>query len=188
MMQFRPRLGVEGGERLIHQQHRRVHHHGPGDGDPLPHAAGKLVHQLFRRWRTNAPFAAPAATRSDRSDGRNARHFQSEFDVLRGRQPGKQSMVLKDHRPVRPRSGDRPVIQQCAAAVGPDHSRGDVQQRALSAAAGADDDHEFARLAIQRDVLDGRDIGIAEPLADAGTGSAFPRAESSSGEFCLHRC
>ena len=39
-------LGIKGGKRLVHQQHRRVHHQGTGDGDPLTHPARQFVDQL----------------------------------------------------------------------------------------------------------------------------------------------
>ncbi len=38
-------LRVEGCERLIHQQHLRIHRQGTGQTDPHPHSAGELVGQ-----------------------------------------------------------------------------------------------------------------------------------------------
>ena len=85
------------------------------------------------------------------------------------------------------RSGPGAVIgrssRNAPAAVRPRHSRGDVQQRAFSAAAGPDDDDKFARLAIQRDVFNRRDIGIAKSLADAGQ-AQLSRARSCRRFFC----
>jgi len=37
--------GVERAEWLVEQQYRRARHQGPGDRDPLRHAAGKLPRQ-----------------------------------------------------------------------------------------------------------------------------------------------
>ena len=100
LVQQRARLRVQRRERLVHQQHRRVHHQRPGDRDALPHAAGQLVDQLLAAVRRGGPCAARSATRSRRSDVRHAGHLQAELDVLRGREPGEQAVVLEDHRPV----------------------------------------------------------------------------------------
>ena len=40
--------GVEGAERLVHEQHVGVLGEGPGQGDPLAHAAGELVRAACR--------------------------------------------------------------------------------------------------------------------------------------------
>ncbi len=39
----RPHLGVEVGQRLVHEEHRRPAHDGPGQGHPLALAAGELA-------------------------------------------------------------------------------------------------------------------------------------------------
>src|ERR1700736_1030878 len=44
-------LGIERAERLVHQQHLRLDRVGAGDGDPLLHAARKLVREIVLRPR-----------------------------------------------------------------------------------------------------------------------------------------
>ena len=40
--QFRPHLGIQGAERLVQQQHLRLHRQRPGQRHPLPLPAGEL--------------------------------------------------------------------------------------------------------------------------------------------------
>ena len=47
--QFGPHLGVQGAERLIEEEHLRLHGQGPGQGDPLPLAAGELGRVAVRQ-------------------------------------------------------------------------------------------------------------------------------------------
>ena len=55
--------GVERGERLVHQQQLAVLGERPGQRDPLPHAAGQLVHPLAVRARRAGRVRAAARPR-----------------------------------------------------------------------------------------------------------------------------
>ena len=169
LVQQRARLGVEGGERLVHQQDGRVHHQRPGDRDALPHAAGQLVRSACRplwvRW---------TISQRRRPRGRRARACgtpaifrpKSMFcaAVSQGNRPWSWKTIA--------RSGPGPLtrlaVERDGAGVGLDHPGGDVEQRALAAAAGADDDDELARLARQVDPAHrGTLPSSAEVLVDA---------------------
>jgi hypothetical protein len=171
-------LGVERGKRFIHQQNRRVHDQGAGDGDALPHSTGQLVNQfagavgqvnhLQRIGRAILPLAPG-----------NAGHFQPEFDIRKSRKPGEQAMFLKDHRPVRSGPGDRFAIERRAADIGFEHSRSDVEQRALAASAGTNDDDKFARLNGDAHPSKGRDSRTLEVLVDVAQHQ--PASQSGGG-------
>jgi hypothetical protein len=90
----------------------------------------------------------------------NAGHLQAEGDVLRGGEPGEQAVLLEDHGAVGARAVNRAAVERHGAGVGADHAGGDVEQGALAAPAGADDDDELAGLAVERDVLDRRDVAF----------------------------
>src|SRR5262249_54575966 len=65
-------------------------------------------------------------------------------DVVRGREPGEQRGALKDHHAIRAWANDRPAPAQDLAAVQPQITREQRQDRALAAAARTDDADELA--------------------------------------------
>ena len=62
-------------------------------------------------------------------------------------------MILKDHRAIGAGAVGRPPIKFDGPLGGLEHASGDVQQRALPAAAGAYNDDKLARLTGQADIV-----------------------------------
>ena len=107
VLQDRPRLCIERGEGLVHEQDRALADQRAGDLDALLHAArelrGELVALLAQPdevellQRLAAPFGR-----------RHAGELQAELDVLLRRQPAIERIVaLEDHDPVDAGRGDR---------------------------------------------------------------------------------
>jgi hypothetical protein len=156
-----PRLLVECGERLVHQQHRRILDQAARDRDALLHAAGKFVRmtpakavetdQLQRVLGLGAPLGF-----------RDAAQGQREFNVLLRRQPWKQARLLEhDADAVRIGLRDgRVVDQDCSggllAQAGHHH-----QQGRLAAAARSHQHHETAGLHFKRNVRQRHHILLA---------------------------
>ena len=138
------RLLVERGERLVHQQHRRVLDQAAGDGDALLHAARKLVRiaraEAVEAHKREHGFGAPSALLAW-----GAAQAEREFDVVERREPRKQARLLEDHADALWIGiGNRaPVAQDLAFGLGPQSGQ-HHQQRSLAAAARADDHHEAA--------------------------------------------
>ena len=80
---------------------------------------------------------------------------QAEGHVLFHRQPGKEAVLLKDHPPIEPRTGDAAATQPHLSAVAVLQAGDDAQQGALAAAAGADDGDELPCPDLQVDLLQG---------------------------------
>ena len=90
-------LGVEIGERLIHQADRGLRHDGAAERDALLLPAGELrglaIEQLPE------PEDAGGALQARRPLGaRHIAHLEAEQDVLRDRQMRKQRVALEHHR------------------------------------------------------------------------------------------
>ena len=96
----------------------------------------------------------------------DARHLQPELDVLQRREPREQSVLLKHHRAIGAGPVDALAVERDGAGVGLEHAGGDVQQRALAAPAGTDDDDELARLGRHADAAECRHVGTIEVLVD----------------------
>ena len=89
------RLGVEGRQRLVEQQHRRAHDQRAGDADALAHAAGELLGIGRREFgetsegeRRRHPLAALGAA--------EAAVLQRQGHVGRHAAPRQQGEVLED--------------------------------------------------------------------------------------------
>ena len=113
-LQFGPhllaQLGVERGQRLVEQQHIRIHHQRPRQRDPLLLAAGKL--------RRAARFLAGQLDQRERLlhlalDIRRRFAPQSELHVVLHGQMRKQRVALKDRADVAVIG--RPVVDASAA-------------------------------------------------------------------------
>ena len=128
--------GVEGAEGLVHEEDVGLLGEGPGDGDPLAHAAGQLVGPLVAEpvevdgVQELLGLPGPLALRGTPAQ------LEGELDVAADREPREQRRLL-EHQ------GDP------AAAVDGARRRGveagdEVEQRALAAARGADEAHELA--------------------------------------------
>src|SRR5207237_261995 len=164
-------LRVEGGERLVHQQHLRIERERPRDGDALPHPARELVREAVPEAREMDEIqkvtGLPGALAS-----RNAHLLQPELDVLLGGEPGEEGAVLEDDAAVSPRPADRAAILQHTTGVGGVEARDHVQQSGLAAAGGADEDQELAVTHIEPDVLERQHLATA---AGKSPGNAFER-------------
>ena len=175
---------------FVHQQHRRLQHQRPGNGHPLLHAAGQLVHRPRRHLskpnqrqhfiRHRQPFGLPHALEA-----------QSQRDILPRVQPWQQRIILEHHCPVRPGPDHRPAADGDRAHIGPIEAGDDVQQRGLAATGRTDQHHQFAGPDIQVDVLQdpglaARRIGKVPPdmaaMDDAVTrhGCSFPGASAAA--------
>ena len=127
---------------------RRVQDQGAGDGDPLPHAAGELVRVLVRViGDIETDPGDPAAGMLVALSSRHALAFQAERDVVEHGAVVEAGVVLEDHAAVGAGTGHGLAHHEHLAA-GRRMLRtqpGDQpQDRALAAAAGAQDADELA--------------------------------------------
>src|SRR5207253_11423722 len=131
-----PQLRVEIGQRLVHQDQRRLDHDGARDRDPLLLAAGKLAGELML---LAGKLNELERVRHPRRDlGRaHAAHTKSEADVLGHRHMRKESVILKDHAEAAlfRRQGVDALLVEPDASTRKLHQAGDaVERRRLAAA------------------------------------------------------
>ena len=133
-------LRVERGERLVHQQHRRVGDEGARDRAALAHAAGELVRKVAAELGEADELERGVDPLRGFRGGNAARH-QPEADIGLDAHPGEQPALLEHHR----------VLDRPAFGVDGDGAGGlvieageDAQQRRLSAARRPDDAEELA--------------------------------------------
>ena len=156
---FVAREGVEGAERLIHQQHGGVDREASDDRGALLHAAGEFARKFvlealqidaFEQMR-NALIVGPATF-----------DLKGKSDVLEQIAPGQQVGVLEDHRDFGMRLRD-PLPPQPDFAVGqsmqPAHR---PEQRRLAASRRTEDAQEFALANFERNLV--------QSMHGAGTG------------------
>ena len=150
-LHLRPRLDVEGGEGLVHQEHLRPHREGPRHRHPLAHAARELVRALVggiaqpHRGEHLLRHGA-ALVSADALEG------EAERDVLPDRQPGEERGVLEDQRALRRRRGDRLAVEAHLAGRRLLETGDQIEQRALAAAGGPEKDDELAGRHLEVDV------------------------------------
>ncbi len=181
-------VGVEVGQRLIHQEDARLADHGTGQRDALPLAAGHLaglaIEQVVDLQRTRhfgdvaldrlAGAALAGHQVADEGQALAARqpaHGERHRDVLASGQVRIEGVGLEDHRNVavgRRRPGHFLAADDDLAAVGMIEAGEDAQQRTLAAAGRADQRDEFARLDLEADALE--DGVVTEGFGDAGKG------------------
>jgi hypothetical protein len=162
-----PQQRVQVGERLVHQQHGRLHHDRAGDRDPLALPAGQLrrvaAQQLAELDQVGGPLhPLPHPGPVDLA------HAQAEGDVVEHGQVREDRVALEHHRQValaRRQVGDVGVADAHPAAVGVLQAGQQPQQRRLAAAAGPQQHHELAVGDLQVDIVDGG--GLVEDLAHA---------------------
>ncbi len=105
---------IQGAEGLIKQQHFRLHRQRPGDTHPLLHAAGDLpgtfVQRMTHLYARQVVFdPLPALTLAH---GATEHLIHRQRHIVETAQPRQQRVVLENHRPLRPGTGDFPVITQ----------------------------------------------------------------------------
>ena len=87
--------GVEGAERLVHEQHVGLLGQRPGQGHPLAHATGQLVGLLVDEAARGAPARAARPPGVLRSAARHAAQPQGQLDVLAHGQPREERGLLE---------------------------------------------------------------------------------------------
>jgi hypothetical protein len=152
-----PQLGVQVGQRLVHQEHRGLAHDRPAHRDPLALAARQLsrlavqpVVQAQDLGRLLDPGGDVAL--------RQLAHLEREADVLAHRHVRVERVVLEHHR-------DVPVLRREVVDRPPadaQRARGDVLQpgdhpkrRGLAAPRRADEHHELPVAHLEVQVPDG---------------------------------
>ena len=166
--QFLAHLGIERPERLVQQQHLRLHGQGPGQRDALALTPGELLwvavgqpvelHQLQQRMHPPADvgLGRPAAARHDP---------QPEGHVFEDGHVVEQRVVLEHeaHAPrLRVGMGGIGAMKEHAATVGLLQPGDDAQKRGLARAGRPQQRHQRAGRNVQRDVV--ADHGGAEAL------------------------
>ena len=162
-----PQLGVQVGERLVHQERRRLAHDRAAHRHPLALAARELpglaVEQLGQAQHHRRLVHPPADLVL-----RHPRHLEAERHVVAHRHVRVEGVVLEHHRDVavaRRQPGHHPVVDP-DLAVGDRLEAGHHPQRGGLAAPGRADQHqELARLHLQAEVVD-RDHAAREVLGD----------------------
>src|SRR5688572_22540648 len=164
--EFLADLRVEGAERLVEQQHFRPVRERPRHGHALLLAARQfaghaLLHAVERDQFQQLVAAFAAFSRAHAPDA------QRKFHVVRDRHVAEQRVVLEheaDAAVARRHPGDVAPVQRDAAMVGFDQAGDRAQERALAAAARAEQDQELALLDRERHVVDDRQSLV--PLGD----------------------
>ena len=150
-----PQLGVEVGERLVHQHQRRLDHDGARDRHALLLAAGELARQLVLL--ALQPHEGDRLVDAARRLGLRRRRciIRPKPTLRRTRHVREQGVVLEHHAEaalLRPQRVDAPVVEPDPAA-GRRQQPGDAVQRGRLAAAGrAEQGDELALLDGQRHV------------------------------------
>jgi hypothetical protein len=152
--------GVERGEGLVHQQHGGVLGQRAGHGHTLAHSPRQLMDPLAVRAPQPHELQQPLGLGAAPGTG-DAPQPQGELDVLTGRQPGEECMLLEHQR--RSAAGHLD-----AAPGGPIQARHQVQQGGLAAAGGTEEADELSGRDGQADVLQHGlgAAGAAEGLGD----------------------
>lgn len=92
-----PRQGIEGGERLVHQQHFRLHGQGAGDGHPLLHAARQGVRMgIFKAGQAHLGDPVMGAL-AGRLLVQALAGQQGKHDVFQHRLPRRQLVEFLEH-------------------------------------------------------------------------------------------
>jgi hypothetical protein len=152
-MQFVPRQRVDRAERLVHQQHGRLRGERARDRRALLHPARELPWvALFGAFEADRPQVA-GRLRARRGTRRPRPVLDREGDVVADRAPRKQRLrvLLEKVDDAGRRRADRRAAKRRAAAARRQEPRGDLQQRRLAAARGADDRDEFTFADVERD-------------------------------------
>ena len=165
-------LGVEVGERLVKEQHARLHDHRAGERDALLLAAGELVgHALLHAGQLDEIEDARDALLHLRLG--HLAQAQAVGDVVVDVVVREERIALEDHRRVAlvGRQGvDRLVAQVDFALVRGFKARDHAQRRRLAAAGGAQQRHKAARLDVKRHVMHGvkrlARLGVVVDLGD----------------------
>src|SRR6478736_5750070 len=152
-------LRVERAERLVAQQDGRIRRERAGEGEALSHAGRELV-GLCVGPSLQVDVREPSLCEVASSGCRHADELEPQLDVPLHRQPREQGRLLEEHRPVGPRPGDRPAVEEGLPGAGHDQAREDVQQRGLPAPTRAKQADELALRDLEGQAI-GRGYGFA---------------------------
>ena len=160
-----PRERIERGERLVHQQHVRLHRQRPRDGDALFHAAGQRVRIGIRELGEVDLLDVAHRLRLGRVAAHLARGFQREHHVLLDRFPRQQLVELLEHEhPVGARRADGQTLE-AHAALGRRHVAADRLEQGRLAASGGPEEHEPVRAVnVEADAIGGGDEVLLGPV------------------------
>ncbi len=155
---------VEAGERLVHQEDRRLRRQRAGQRHPLLLAAGELVRELLAVAGEADPVEQPPRPLGAGAGGA----AQPEGDVPGDAEVGEEREVLEHQadaaglgRDVAGGVGDHPAGNRHRARVLALDPGGDPQQRGLAAAGGAEQAGDLAGAELERDIVQHPGAGVA---------------------------
>ena len=129
-------LGVEIGERLVHQEDRRVAHQRAAERDTLLLAAGEFARAAFEEVRDVQDLCSVTHLLVDHVPGLFA-HLQREGEIVEDGLVGVERIVLEHHGDVpvlRVEIGHHPVADKNVAARYRQKPRHEIERRRLAAA------------------------------------------------------
>ena len=173
-----PGEGIEGTERLVEQEDRRLEGERSRDREPLTHPAGELARPRSR------PVAqadqAQEVPRASLARGRaHAAHLEREGDVGEGRAPRQQAGLLEHEADPGIRSRDRATLDLDGAGCGSQEPRDHPQERALAASVGTDQGDDGSPVDLEVDPPEHVD---GAPVDDEGEACA-DQADRGRGRF-----
>ena len=174
-------LGVEVRERLVEEEHVRLAHERPGEGDALPLTTGELVRPAREQLLAADDRRGLAHPRRGVSLGHVADE-QPEADVLGHVEVREERVALEDHRHVPAAGaqlGDVASADQDPAGRRLLEPGDEAQQRRLPAARRPQDDEELAVAHLQVEALEGCDraVALAEGFDPEAAQGPSPRAK-----------
>jgi hypothetical protein len=170
-LQDLPGLGVQRGERLVHQQDRRVGRQRARDGSPLPHPTRQLVGiAILEAPEVHEPqeLLAPLRSRA----GLQPLELQRKLDVVPEREPGEERGVLEDDGAIGPGAGDGLLPFQHTPRGGARQPRDEVQDRGLAAPGRSQQAGELTGRHPKRRIAQDLDLSLGRP---DGEGDALER-------------
>src|SRR5712691_3032908 len=176
-------LGVQIGERLVEQQHARLHHEGAGQGHALLLAA-REGRGLPPRYSCGvADLHEVKGGHDPESDlgRREALAPETVGDVVEDAHVGPERIVLEDHgRPPRlgRQGGDVVAAEEDAASIDGDEARDGPEQRGLPAAGRSQNGGELARAELERNSAER--LHLPEALRDRLDGDGDHATEAST--------
>ncbi len=156
-------LGVEVGERLVEQEQRRVARQRAAHRDALALAAGELAGLAIQQV-LDLQHLRDARDRRVALGLGHVAHLQPEADVLRHVHVRVERVALEHHRDVAvlgQRVRDVAAVDVHRALGGFVQPGDDVQERALAAARGADEDEKVAGHDLDVDALENVHVAVA---------------------------